>query len=418
MKLSRRYLSLLASVALVQGAFAQIGPNITSWKFNTTGATYFDPNTSTNIETDVQEVWYTTTNVYIKSNGIPSYYVVNLTVNDAADQDWVFSLPRNPVEKTGTKTAVNQGQIGVYVDGSCFFHPGDAQSYNNQGKWNRVAYFFEKPDFDSYQGHSTPSPSNTYHHHVANTYYNSTDSTKHSPLVGFAWDGFPIYGPFGYKSALDASSGITRMTSSYQERNMTTRTTLPNGTAAAGPNVSGTYPLGCFIEDYEYKSGSGLLDSYNGRFCKTPEYPNGTYAYFTTVNKDLTADYPYFLGTEFYGTVQNGNTGPTGGSFTIPGTATKYNPSSGVEDLSAMAVQLDVRPNPVSDKLMVSLPSTSKEELEVKLWNSLGQQAAAGTLKSGEIKFEINVSDLPAGQYFLSVVGSAQRSTQSIVIVH
>ena len=49
-----------------------------------------------------------------------------------------------------------------------------------------------------------------------------------------------------------------------------------------GPNVSTTYPLGYFREDYEFVAHAEpfYLDEHNGRFCVTPEYPNGTYAYF------------------------------------------------------------------------------------------------------------------------------------------
>ena len=49
-----------------------------------------------------------------------------------------------------------------------------------------------------------------------------------------------------------------------------------------GPPI-GQFPLGFFIKDYEYQ-GNGDLDRNNGRFCITPDYPNGTYAYFSTIN--------------------------------------------------------------------------------------------------------------------------------------
>ena len=61
-------------------------------------------------------------------------------------------------------------------------------------------------------------------------------------------------------------------------------------------------PLGTYIEDYEYVEGLGDLDRYNGRFCVTPEYPNGTYCYFTTITGTTgNPAYPYFIGSEFYG---------------------------------------------------------------------------------------------------------------------
>ena len=65
------------------------------------------------------------------------------------------------------------------------------------------------------------------------------------------------------------------------------------------------------------------MDARNGRFCITPEYPSGTYAYFVTINSALAPIFPYtFYGT-YYGVVQTGNT-LNGGHNTIPGTATQY----------------------------------------------------------------------------------------------
>ena len=46
------------------------------------------------------------------------------------------------------------------------------------------------------------------------------------------------------------------------------------------------FPVGFFIEDYSFTKVNDpkTLDENNGRFCITPEYPNGTYAYFTTID--------------------------------------------------------------------------------------------------------------------------------------
>jgi hypothetical protein len=96
------------------------------------------------------------------------------------------------------------------------------------------------------------------------------DSSYHSPIIGWAYDGNPIYGPYGY-STKDGGY-IKSMSSSYYESIQPGR-----------PSIS-LYGLGFFIQDWQYIATSGDLDEYNGRFCKTPEYPNGTYAYFCTVN--------------------------------------------------------------------------------------------------------------------------------------
>ena len=65
--------------------------------------------------------------------------------------------------------------------------------------------------------------------------------TSHSPIIGYALDSYPIYGPFGYSSANDSSSSIKRMSSGYTLRSISDRTTLSNGTTLSsyyyGPTV-------------------------------------------------------------------------------------------------------------------------------------------------------------------------------------
>lgn len=63
-----------------------------------------------------------------------------------------------------------------------------------------------------------------------------------------------------------------------------------------GPSLS-EYPAGTFINDYEFRFQYGDLDQYNGRFCKTPEYPEGTYAYFITIDASEAGlpVFPYIL---------------------------------------------------------------------------------------------------------------------------
>lgn len=113
---------------------------------------------------------------------------------------------------------------------------------------------------------------------------------SHSKILGYAYDGNPIYGPYGYTNPLDSETSITRMISSYEVK--TNR--------IDGPPVS-AYSLGFFVEDYQYNHRLGTLDENNGRFCVTPEYPQGVYAYFITVNSEDTPVFPYIIGNTFYG---------------------------------------------------------------------------------------------------------------------
>jgi len=116
------------------------------------------------------------------------------------------------------------------------------------------------------------------------------DSTVHSPLIGFAYDGFPIYGAYAYKN-LNGNGGIVRMKSSYSATSATTRTDVPN--------VSSTYFLGYFREgDFCTATWAGTpdyLDFHNGRFCVTPKYPAGIYCYFAIVEAKWSSKYPYVV---------------------------------------------------------------------------------------------------------------------------
>lgn len=117
--------------------------------------------------------------------------------------------------------------------------------------------------------------------------------TSHSKIIGYAYDGNPIYGPYGYSNPLDPESTVSRMRSGY---------TL-NPSRNNGPSVS-LYPLGTFDEDYTWSpnvnTGKLYLDQNNGRFCVTPEYPEGTYAYFLSIDTAGNSVYPYFIGKNYY----------------------------------------------------------------------------------------------------------------------
>ena len=116
------------------------------------------------------------------------------------------------------------------------------------------------------------------------------DGTGHSPIIGWAYDGNPIYGPFGFSDRDNNQSGSRRMLSSYR---------LDQSRVKNRPNTS-EFVAGYFTEDYYYDS-SGDLDEHNGRFCKTPEYTQGIYAYFATVDNLIAPQFPYYIGHTYRG---------------------------------------------------------------------------------------------------------------------
>jgi len=115
----------------------------------------------------------------------------------------------------------------------------------------------------------------------------------HSPIIGWAYDGNPIYGPYGYENPA-VPGNVSQMKSGY----VSTRK----------PNRPSLFPSGFFIEDFEFRN-EGTLDEFNGRYCRTPEYPNGVYAYFTTFTENIVDAgnfsgqklpvFPYVIGDSF-----------------------------------------------------------------------------------------------------------------------
>ena len=320
----------------------------------------------------VMQISYSDTWVYLRSSGLgyhtmgPWYLNAAQTQNFPnfpANQNVLYRIPRTPTVPA-TKTLTGAGAIGYSVDGVALFDNRDTFSYNNasatdaspanglrgDGIWNRDAYINEGVTFDAAFAHQAGA---NYHYHAntpalrfqlgdnvdfvaaTRTYAEKSGApTRHSPIIGWLADGHPLYGPYGYASPLDATSGVRRMIPGYQKRDGTNgtthlaatgRTTLPawatraqNRAAAlganeTGPAVSATYILGHYLEDYDYLGDLGKslgadfdLDLYNGRFCVTPEFPAGTYAYFLAIEPDGTPKFPYTLGRWFHGAPDGG----------------------------------------------------------------------------------------------------------------
>ncbi len=119
-----------------------------------------------------------------------------------------------------------------------------------------------------------------YHYHTAALDYFTNDlnidGSTHSPVVGYAADGFPIYYKYLYTDANNANSGITAFESSYSLKSGTRP-----GDGITAPD--GIYN-GLYLEDYEYIDAQSILDECGMRYGITPEYPEGTYYYVLTDN--------------------------------------------------------------------------------------------------------------------------------------
>ena len=224
----------------------------------------------------------------LQSNGIPKHLVGAFpnrgNPHTIASQRYRFEIPANPKvadhitpthKPVGQREAPNR-PFGIALNG-VLLDPGTAEFWqgNREADWNYDA-LGGAVGLGLDENHAHVQPGGAYHYHGLPKGYLqelSVEKGKHSPQIGWAADGFPIYAQYGFSDPKDPNSAIVELTSSYRLR----AGNRPGGNYGPG----GQYD-GAFTRDYEYVEGSGTLDECNGRFCVTPESPEGTYAYFLT----------------------------------------------------------------------------------------------------------------------------------------
>ncbi len=440
-----KYLLLLISACT---AFSQTNPIITSWLQNTTvtGSYYMKNNPtaiSNNIKANVQLVRYSANNVYVSTNGIPTYPTGPFqdgNPSQAQSQNGIFRFPLKSVKNEGVPIKTTMGNIGLFINGVALFDPRDGVSWSNaqqrvlggpimgkgDGVWNRDAIVAERLGFDCAKGH--PAMGN-YHHHqnpsafkldkkviydVCSLYdaegLYAINPAVHSPLIGFAYDGFPVYGAYGYKNA-DGTGGIVRIQSGYMLRDILTRTAYADGTDVIdGPPVSTSFPLGYFNEDYvftEHPGNEEYLDIHNGRFCITPEYPNGTYAYFCTVDENWNSAFPYAIGPTFYGSIVAAKVNQ------VSEPVETYTSTTSVQELNPHGFTVFFAAN---DLLIIQANDIIRDRMKISLYDLKGIEIANGYLEQGSTIAHIDCSLFYNGVYALRISSGNKTFQQEIVI--
>jgi YHYH protein len=225
----------------------------------------------------------------ITANAIPNYDFNDSTANfatDVAEQSLSFNLPRNPkIANSSTELSllayggvILNGVVLDQVANGCYM-PNDPSADSDGNIPNGCGLWVDwrldplgkvSLGADSHNAHTQPG--GLYHYH-GNPYalYDTADKTLASPVIGFAADGFPIYGP----RYVDETTGqIVEATSGYTVKSGA----RPTGDSSPGGSFDGTY-----IQDYEF-TDAGNLDKCNGRTV------NGEYGYY------VTESYPYVMG--------------------------------------------------------------------------------------------------------------------------
>jgi hypothetical protein len=148
-------------------------------------------------------ITFTDKYLVMKSKNLPNHptavfpdrwRVLDGNPNYIQEQDHTWYLPLEPKENphhiamdaTNSNRALPGGPIGVAINGINFHNPFDERVYED-AVWR----------LDRCCGH--PSPLQNYHYHkypvCINTPFDD-NGERHSPVIGFAFDGFPIYGPY------------------------------------------------------------------------------------------------------------------------------------------------------------------------------------------------------------------------------
>ncbi len=224
----------------------------------------------------------------LSANGVPDHDVGPFNIQADLDfkitaQSISFKVPLAPVQ-TSTATALGgpQGDIafmlnGIKVDagtgGSCNDSGSNCTLLGQAGPWRMEALGQSSFNFGADGSNAHVQPGGVYHYHgMPESFITKLGKGQAMTLVGWAADGFPIYARYGYSVATDAASALKVVQSSYRIK------TTPDANRPA----TSLYPMGTFLQDYEYVAGLGDLDECNGRTGVTPEFPKGIYHYMAT----------------------------------------------------------------------------------------------------------------------------------------
>lgn len=216
---------------------------------------------------------------WIRANGLPDHptgaFPVQGNPNRIVPQNHAFCVPAAP--RAGERsTPVGMSLFGVAVNG-VVFDPAAAEWWrDDRGSGWQYEALGGGRNLGLDLEHAHVQPTGTYHYHGLPEMLLArlTAGRPRMVLVGWAADGFPIYGP--WISPDPAAPAVVRSAvTSYR---------LRAGERAGGP---GGRHDGAYVQDWEYRPGAGDLDECNGRWGRTPDFPEGTYYYV------LTEEFPF-----------------------------------------------------------------------------------------------------------------------------
>ena len=176
--------------------------------------------------------------------------------------------------------------------------------------------------------------------------------------------------------------------------------------------MSDTYWLGYFREDYEFiahPDADDYLDEHNGRECITPEYPDGTYAYFATVDENWNSAYPYVVGPTFYGNYENRSVNTVTEETLVYDSGT-----TGLNEIEGL--EITVFPNPATDLIAIQISGMISKNLTVELHDISGKLIDKDVIKPGSTIAYFDVQTVYSGTYIVWITDNNSSFSETIII--
>lgn len=233
-----------------------------------------------------------------------------------------FPTPNNFECETGL------GPVGLWLNGIPIFNWSDASSYMNQDVWHQVASEFRSNGMDLCNGHAG---NGAYHHHGYSACVRQMVGDQglgHSPIYGYAGDGYPIHGPYhdsaqlvescwkkrDYSAASPTGCGSEAVRDcrflDEENTNLGVEQVVPGPRADSTIRINGNDSRarsGIYYEDYFYDASCAVasvwaLDEHNGH-----DHDEFGYHYHVTVDSEMQPVFPLVHGPDYYGEVSNGS---------------------------------------------------------------------------------------------------------------
>mmetsp|Transcript_22895 Transcript_22895/g.38185 ORF Transcript_22895/g.38185 Transcript_22895/m.38185 type:complete len:349 (+) Transcript_22895:82-1128(+) len=200
-------------------------------------------------------------------NGCDGYWPPGPECPESASIGVTFNL--NPADEdtdNGDGCYIGLGAAGYFVNGASIYGLSDGLTYNNKGYFQNVAATFEEYDLDVCNGHAANSD---YHHHhypvclqaalgddmdsraaaiasaVGDNGNGNSVGAGHSPIYGWLFDSYPIYGPYN-----DAAN--TLATPCWQKRDYS---------PSSATGCSDDQRSCVLVDPYDYTKGTETLAS-------------------------------------------------------------------------------------------------------------------------------------------------------------